>query len=100
MKVIDAMIAILKGKSQGEGKKKKRKEEGVSGNRIRKEGRAKTSRKTGSWKRLTPPSRFQPSTLSARALNDRVRDVTACTLTALATNTLCPPAFPSLCLTA
>ena len=39
------------------------------------------------WQRLTLPPSHPGSTISARELNDRVRDGTGWTLTALATNT-------------
>jgi hypothetical protein len=52
-----------------------------------KEGEGRKKGEKGGWQRLTLPRRFQRSTLSAHELNDRVRDGTGCTLTALATNT-------------
>ncbi len=45
-------------------------------------------RSEGGWQRRTLPPRYHGSTIRARELNDRVRNGTGCTLTALATNYL------------
>ena len=48
----------------------------------------KESGSEGGWQRRTLPPRYHGSTIRACELNDRVRNGTGCTLTALATNYL------------
>ena len=50
--------------------------------------RKQERRSEGGWQRRTLPPRYHGSTIRARELNDRVRNGTGCTLTALATNYL------------
>lgn len=54
--------------------------------------RKKEQGSEGGWQRRTLPPRYHGSTIRARELNDRVRNGTGCTLTALATNYLHSPA--------